>query len=203
MSELAQDFLFVDGNSPGVYYHGNIAHMRGLEIEGGNPFRCYSMMWHCLGWIVEPAPRHWFELCEQEAIETDAPEITTLGAWAWGTGHCIHDILKDSDTTYPLMRWGTTHVMQKDRDLVFMVPLIECDPYGEVTDPDYPELKEHLRDSVFVEDTERQDHLRAYIGNGTWVHRTDLVGLDRDSDRDRIVLPCQQALSDMLEEVQA
>ena len=199
MKELAQDFLFVDKNSPGVYYHGNIAHMRGLEIVGGCPQRIYGKtVIH--DWTVETAPQHWFELCEKEAIEVDPPEITTLGAWAWGTGHCIFDVLKDADTTYPLMKWCTTHVMQKDRDLVFMVPLMECDPYGVVTDPDYPEIKEHLRDSVFVEDTEAQDHLRAYIGNGTWVHRTDLVGLDRDTDRNRIVEPCQQKLSDMLAE---
>ena len=211
-TKAPQGFIFADKNNPGVFYFGNICHMRGLEIEGGNPERSYaysgnpgdtievSTVAGVESWEVIDSPKHWFDSCGKEAGDADGGSVTTLCAWAFMPGDCIQDTLQADDTTYPFMRWGAVQVMRRDSDLIYMVPLMECDPYGRVTDPDYPLLKDVLQVGIFIEDTEGQDHLIAYIGNGAWVHRTDLVGLDRDSDRDRIVEPCQQKLSDMLEE---
>ena len=210
MNERAQEFLFVDKNDPGVWYYGTIAHMEGLAIEGGNPERSYThegrpgdaVKTENAGyWIVEEAPQHWFEACVKQGCSANVDWLSMIDAWAWGLGDCIHDVLRDADTTYPMMRWCTTHIMQRDRDLVFMVPVLECDPYGRIT-----ERNDRVRtvllgvESVFVEDTTGQDHLRAYHFNGTWVHRTDLVGLERGETRIRIVKPVQQALSDSLPE---
>jgi len=209
MNEQAQEFLFIDQNDPGVWYHGTIAHMEGLALEGGKPERSYtytgqpgdSVKTKNAGyWPVEKAPWHWFEACVKQgwSRNADADGLSMIDAWALGLGDCIYDVLTDADTTYPRMKWCTTHIMQKDRDLVFMVPVLECDPYGRVTEAlGEPSRIRHTK-ALFVEDTTGQDHLRAYHFNGTWVHRTDLVGLERGESRMRIVKPVQQALSDSL-----
>ena len=124
---------------------------------------------------------------------------------------CIRDELTAQFTEYPLLLWGTIHICKDDPDLLFMVPLVECDPYGRLlgTFPygnnpgrmkysQYAKmLKENLHEPLFIEDTEEQDHLLAYMGNGAWVHRTDLLGLDRNYCRPQIVEPCQRYLHDM------
>ena len=116
-------------------------------------------------------------------------------------GDCVFDYLKGQENIkYPLMYWGVIRINTKDPELFFMVPLLECDPYGRITDPEfeYPPIKNWLKESVFAEDTVGQDHRRAYVGNGEWVHATDLIGLDQDRPRPHIVKPCQQYFYEML-----
>jgi hypothetical protein len=200
--------------------------MRGLELDGGHPQRCYVGEWVNGLWQdsykdkrpgdtitvktnmgeetldVIQAPRHWAEACEQEAIDDDSDcfdtDMLTLDVYMLQPGDCIHDKIEIEDEKYPYMKWGVVMLNQKDTDLLYMVPLLETDPYGRVTDPDYPDLKDNLWYGVFIEDTEAQDHLMAYTGHGTWVHRLDLLGVSRDTTRDQIVHPCRKSLSDMV-----
>jgi hypothetical protein len=222
--------VFSDLNYPEVFYYGDIRHMRGLEIEGGYPQRCYVGEWvnglwqdhyadkrpgdsievtikmgeetHKENWDVLKAPDHWADLCEQESLDRDTDcfdtSMDTLDVYMLETGDCIFDKIQIEDEKYPLMKWGIVKLHSRDADLLYMVPLLESDPYGNITDPDHPYLKDNLWHGVFVEDTEAQDHLVAYTGHGVWIHRIDLLGVDRDTTRSQIVEPCRKSLSDMV-----
>lgn len=213
---IAARYIFMDNNSPGVFYYGDMCDMRGLEIEGGHPERCSGEKYKnkrpgdliavqlrsegdliCEKWAVVKPPEHWWDNCGKEAEDGCEGVVSTLDAWMLMLGDCVHDTLSADGETYPCMRWGAVHVHPDDNDLIYMVPLLESDPYGLITDADYPDLKHALQVGIVIEDTEEQDHLVAYTGNGKWVNRTDLIGMYRDSFRPRIVEPCRQSLADI------
>lgn len=213
--------------------------MRGLQIEGGDPERCYVGEWvnglwkdsyidkkpgdtievqvngKTETWDVIKAPQHWWDACWEESENQEREpfdsDMDTCDVYDLEPGDCIFDKIKIEDRQYPCMKWCVIKPHYKDADLLYIVPFFESDPYGNITDIDYDfEFREFMfgfeeedeREGdykpfgVFVEDTERQDHVYALTGNGTWIHRLDLLGVSRDFNRERIVEPVRKQLSE-------
>lgn len=200
--------------------------MRGCKLEGGDPERCYVGSWEpvvpgsCVklwqdhyagkepGDIIDSkpvlrCPQLWWDKAWDEALEEDDEySLTLAGAFSFDVGDCIFDELKVEDEEYPTLKWVAVKENSKDADLLYMVPFFESDPYGEITDPDWFYYKEKGMNlpefNAFAEDPEGQDHCCVFTGNGTWVHREDLIGLSRSHHRDHLVKPACQSLSDLV-----
>lgn len=223
---IAQQFIFVDNNYPELFYWGNICDMRGCEIEGGYPKRCYVGDWinglwqdrykdkrpgdtieveTSMGketWDVVKAPSNWWDACWQESEKNRESRhhfdtaMDICDVFMLGHGDCIIGSIEIDDIKYPVLRWGVVKLHLDDSDLLYLVPLMESDPYGRITDYLFEELGENLSDyTVFIEDETAQDHMVAFTGNGVWAHRNDLLGVDREMERGQIVKPCRQSLA--------
>ncbi len=156
------------------------------------------------GTVVD-APNSWYEACISEAADYDRDgwdwTMLTADAFIAVPGDCIHDritINNGFNTKFPYMRWCIIQRHLDNADLLFIVPLMECDPYGRVTDPDYKHFADRLGPGVFAEDTNGQDHVVAYWGNGEWIHRDELVGINRDLSRDHVVSPVRKKLIELV-----
>jgi len=161
---------------------------------------------------VVKAPASWSAICweEEEKRERDSFDrsMSICDVFILDLGDCIFDKLEIEDEKYPCMKWCIVKSHKNDSDLLYIVPFMECDPYGRITDPDYLELREYLTGledeedekpfGIFVEDEESQDHVFVFTGRGTWIHRTDLIGVDRDCTRNQIVEPSQKHLSELV-----
>jgi len=208
--------IFFNKNNPGAFYFGDMRHEAGLAIEGGDPQRLFGDKAKGAkpgdtidvatsdgrqSWEVLEAPESWEKACEKESLsDEDGEYICTLAAWGFHPGCCMTGALDADGIKYPYMRWGGVHVHSDDPELIYMIPLIECDPYGRITDDIYEgDVKNGLSGvGILIEDSEGQDHQLAFVGDGAWVHLTDLVGMEWGGLRNRIVDPCLKALSNMI-----
>lgn len=221
---INQHFVFIDKNNPETFYYGDIIAMKGCSLNGGDPERCYVGEWvgkSVMTWKdhyaekkagdtidgkpVVKAPMKWYDDAWEDyfSIEKDSyddnmyHECDVAGL---SHGDCIQGKVKTDEGTYPDMKRVIVKINHKDADILTLVPFVETDVYGNITDPDWEWLKEewHFEDDeigTFVEDTEGQDHVFMFTGMPVTAHRLDLINVDRDKSRERLVKPYRAELA--------
>lgn len=201
--------------------------MKGCELNGGHPERCYVGSWEpvaegsCVhlwkdhyankkpndtinGKPVLKCPQKWWT-DSWDVDDENEDEISWARAFDFDAGDCIFDELKIEDQKWPILKWVAVKEHPNDADLLYMVPFFESDPYGNINDTDWNYYKKQgmnlpeLEMATFAEDFLGQDHCVIFTGEGTWVHREDLIGLNLDSTREHLVNPTLKKLVEMVQ----
>ena len=90
-------------------------------------------------------------------------------------GNCVVDELTIDGQDYPLASWVICKANADDRNLLYIVPLIDCDPYGRAFDISPQEIEFFSFENLFfIEDERGQDHKLALLNDAVWAHCDDL-----------------------------
>ena len=157
---------------------------------------------------VLKAPQEWWKIAwdhweeqnsHKDLRDSDLDHICEV--YSLGHGDCVSGIREEIEgERFPYwLKWVVVKLNHRDADLLYLIPFMESDPYGRITDDSWEDCEHGLSDyQVFVEDTERQDHIVIFPGDGRWIHRIDLLGSWRESTRDQLVKPARKSLAEMV-----
>lgn len=196
---MAEEFVFIDHKHPEVFYYGNLLHVRGCNLAGGNAERYYNGVWEGEGSVklwrnlvadkkvgdeidgkpVIAACAKWFMAAyedEDNNLDGLSPSDSFLNygdVFDFQVGDCIHGLLLGRTLANDFV---AVKEHPNDRDLLLFV---KFEVIGYEPGP-------HEAEEVFVEDKEGQNHVIIHFNSSEWIHREDLIGMQRVASRSEL-----------------